>query len=423
MIFLLIILIALSVFSAYTFLNKGHYLYLGMCVSNLVLLLMIFYGYAYIDQLNYSVLNRLGNINLIYLDGVSYYFIYPVLLIFCISIVISKKKVVGIDFSVIQIRIPYAFELGIISLLISLLSYSFSDTVLDYPYPTQKAGVLLPNFLININAFLAYLALYSTFHKSRFAIKLSMVVVFILSTTFGTLLTSGSRGVLFTLTFLLCLQQILYLRRKFTLSNLLILIMLSLYGVVLFSLWPYMRGDIYRLDVIDSFLIAVDRSFYRVDGISFFDSIPMFPQSVFQFLYVIYLNLNDAGRESSELINFVYQQLPSFLEGAFYDRPLNDAYALMDSFFHGGGFFYLANLAWYGDYLSYIFSVTVLIYIVYLFERKFPMNNAAEVLCYYFSFLIFVVGLFYGIQPLLRSFQFGLVLLLLIRISGMLLRR
>lgn len=415
MIISLSVLALLSLISLYLFLNKGHYFFLGMVLSNSILIFLVAYGYLNIEQLHYSVLNRVGSIRFDYLTEIVYYFVYPVFLLFVISLLIERKRVRSFKIPIGVFRIPHPVEIAFISFMISLVVFLLSDTVLDYPYPLQKPGVVLPNFLVNANAFISYLALYSVSSRSDILAKFLLLVLFIAATVLGTLLTSGSRGVLFALVFLLCLQQLLIIKDRFKIADFLILFVLIAYAVFLFSLWPYLRGDLYQSGFLDSFILSINRAFFRSDGLSFFDSIPMFPQSIFHFIYVVHLNLNESGKDSIDLVNFVYQQLPSFLDGYFYDRPLNDAYALMDYFFHGGGFFYLANLAWYGNYFSFVFSVSLLVFIVYLFETRFPMSKNGDVFCYYFSFLIFIVGLFYGIQPLLRSFQIGILLLTIFR--------
>jgi hypothetical protein len=82
---------------------------------------------------------------------------------------------------------------------------------------------------------------------------------------------------------------------------------------------------------------------------------------------------------------------------------------LMNSYHHGGGFFYAANLAWYGGWITYLFSILGLVYFVYLFEKVVAINSIFTFGLYFFCFMLFVVGLFYGVQPLLRALEIGVI--------------
>ena len=114
-------------------------------------------------------------------------------------------------------------------------------------------------------------------------------------------------------------------------------------------------------------------------------------------------------------INLIPQQIPQFLADLIgFQRPLSDPWILMKYVFHGGGFYIFAEAYWNGGILPLSIFTFVITYIIIKLEIFFKKHDVAYYLAYPIFLFLIPVNNFYGILPLIRGIEYGLIALFLI---------
>ena len=107
--------------------------------------------------------------------------------------------------------------------------------------------------------------------------------------------------------------------------------------------------------------------------------------------------------------NLIPQQLPSFLDGTLWTRPINDNILLMEKFNHGGGFYSYANAYWNGGLPALAFFSIALSWAIARIEIFFKNVTVHYVPAYFIIVLITPTAFYYGIQGLVRGIEYGLL--------------
>lgn len=195
-------------------------------------------------------------------------------------------------------------------------------------------------------------------------------------------------------------------------------IVLAVFAVVN---WPYMRFLASDVGLIPSFVMSFAgyEFLFSVKSSSasmFLSDFPMLGQSLFHFLYVIALIDSGASLHYQTFLNLIPQQLPNFLDGILWERPINDNWLLADQFRHSGGFYSFANAYWNGGIPALGLFSAVLAWVFARIEILFKTLPTYYGAAYFMMILLVPVGFYYGIQGLMRGIQYGLIACLLIKI-------
>lgn len=302
---------------------------------------------------------------------------------------------------------------------IALILFFTTATIYQAPYPYNKRLGFI-NFPDSLRPFLVLPYLFAYFVmkiKNNFRNAVSVIgykILFFFALYF-ILLLIGPRGAATGLIILLMFFDLLTDNRWYAKVINLFIALIFVYFTIF--LWPSMRFDIYSMGFLD----ALTHAWTRVTSINtnFFSTqfslIPMIPQTLFHFLYVVALLDHGVNLQYQTFINLIPQQMPAFLESIFGERPLNDNYLLMKYFFHGGGFYIFANAYWNGGLTPLILFTGIVSWLLVKIEIFF--KNVKDPL-YFLAYPIFIILLpvntLYGIQPFVRGLEFGAVTLLLI---------
>lgn len=355
-----------------------------------------------------------------------------VILIMFLVLLLSPKRFyrISIDFEKIKKNISiYAYKIkkipyinmtlaaGII-LVLDLLIFNFTFNVFKGHYGTgdMKMYIEIPNFIRSLVSLLS-LSLYILLKtKESFDNTLRVILfkLFLFLSIFFVDLSFGPRGSTVGMFVVLLVFDLLtdkhsiskYLNSFITLTILFLLIFI----------WPMMRFHIPDDGIIVTFLDSISNF---IESLSLFSevqfyAVPMIPQTLFHFLFVVDLIDKDISLNLSTFVNLISQQLPSFVENFGITRPLNDNYKLMKYFFHGGGFYIFANAYWNGGILVMSIFTFVVTYILIKIELFFKSHKKIYYIAYPLFIYLIPVNTFYGIQPFVRGIEYGLLGLLLV---------
>jgi len=305
--------------------------------------------------------------------------------------------------------------------LIGLVIFLLTATIYQAPYPyNKKLGIIsFPDSLRPLLV-LPYLFAYMvTKIKKNFRNTVGVIgykILFFMALYF-ILLLIGPRGAATGLVILIMFFDLFTDRQIVTKLFNLSIALFILY--VMIFLWPTMRFDIFSIGFFDAFFQAWKRqsalssSFFSVQ----FSLIPMIPQTMFHFLYVVELVNRGIELHYQTFIHLIHQQMPAFFEPIFGARPLNDNWLLMKYYFHGGGFYIFANAYWNGGIIPMVLFTSVVVWLLVIIEKFF--KNIKEPM-YFLAYPVFVflipVNTLYGIQPFIRGLEFGVVALFIIYI-------
>lgn len=320
------------------------------------------------------------------------------------------------------------YRIALIDSLVLFAIFLISGNILQAPYPSHNVYDLLggtgfetifetikPVFILPL--FFVYFMV-----KSQSNYKINMQTLFFKSliylSIFSVILLRGSRGASVGLMILLLIFDFLCDKsnvfKRFT-----ILSLDACFLFLIFFLWQYVRTVAYE----EGFLISI------INGISIYREqlslenifvaglvLPLLPQSIFHFLYTIDLIEKGVSLNYATFINLIPQQLPSFLDGILWTRPINDNYILMEYFQHGGGFYIFANAYWNGGIVPMILFTAAVSYLLVCIER-YCKKIDIFLLAYPIFIVIVPITTFYGIQPFVRGLELGGILLLILSLK------
>ena len=287
---------------------------------------------------------------------------------------------------------------------------------ISYPFNVHAGLVDIPS-MIRALIVLGMISFYILFlAKHRFKISLQSIAIkaSIYLSVFLIILCMGSRGSAVGLLVFVFLFEMIVLKTSLLKLVLIVLDAFLVFFIIIF--WPTIRVN----TAIMGFWEAIQSSIYIATNYgSGFDKIflkvPMFPMSVFHFLYVIFLVNSGDSLNWVSFINIIPQQLPSILDGILWVRPGNDNMLLMDRIFHGGGFYIYANAYWNGGVLPLMVFTVISSYMLVAVEVV--SKKRTEYLLAYPIFLFMIpINMLYGIQGMVRAFEHGFVLILIIRL-------
>lgn len=308
---------------------------------------------------------------------------------------------------------------------IILLVFILTPNVLQFPYPENylqprnissllRAALVLVPFLFSIIRFV------HDEYRITFGGVLFRATTYVAVFAIG--LMCGSRGPMVGILIGMLFLDAAYCRSAFHWKSLSILVGLA-YLIFAVINWPDMRTSISAI----GFIPAFTASFVNYGNILllgsgsnavFLSDFPMLGQSLFHFLYTIALVDSGQSLHYQTFLNLIPQQLPEILDGILWTRPINDNWLLADHFRHGGGFYSYANAYWNGGVVALgLFSglLALIIARIEIFFKRLPIIFLAA----YFVFLLLVpIGLYYGIQGLLRGIEDGFAAYLAIYIAA-----
>jgi hypothetical protein len=187
-------------------------------------------------------------------------------------------------------------------------------------------------------------------------------------------------------------------------------------AIVLFAFinWTYMRVRICSDGFLPSFWGSFGNYSNAFSAKSSFDTVylsdfPMLGQSIFHFLYSIALVDSGYSLQYRTFLNLIPQQLPEILDGVLWKRPLNDNWLLMEHFHHGGGFYSYANAYWNGGIAPLGLFAACLAWVIARIEIFFKTLPVYFGAAYFLLLLVVPVGFYYGIQGLVRGFEYSIV--------------
>lgn len=333
---------------------------------------------------------------------------------------------------------PFVFVLSLMGSFLSAFSLFFTNSsVLNVSYPFQLIGHWVPSEIMKIPTLVATFTLVyayiqnihsdSKFGGWLFLGKINFILVSLLM-----LLLMGGRGMfVFLWLFIGLYELMLWKRGKSSFSWGLLFLLLAWFAYIS---WPYMRSTLTELPLgqvlKEAFLIGLGLSnesglnYQNLNGIRL-DDYPVIGQLLFHFLYVIELIKNGVSLGGATFVNLIPQALPSFLDGIFWERPLNDNWLLDNYYHHGGGFFLMANAYWNGGTWVAILYISILSSVFTWLDRIFTKSGTG--LLYRFIYLlwlpIMIVQLAYGIQGMTRVIELLIFIMILNRFSWNLGRR
>ena len=235
-------------------------------------------------------------------------------------------------------------------------------------------------------------------------------------------LMGGSRGAVVGLLIGQIVVDAAYCRNVLPMKWLLVLISIA-YAVFATVNWPYMRVMMCDVGITRSFFDSfVGYDFISAAksgaGIVVLSDIPMLGQSLFHFLYVISLIDSGNSLHYQTFWNLIPQQLPDALDGILWVRPVNDNWLLADQFHQAGGFYSYANAYWNGGIVALGLFSAGLAWAIARIELFFKDLSIHYIAAYFTFILLIPVGLYYGIQGLVRGMEFGFVVYWAIRMAG-----
>jgi hypothetical protein len=300
-------------------------------------------------------------------------------------------------------------------LILGVFIFYFTPNILKYPYPENLnvPDFDLPTYLRIVIILLALIpVLIATCKEKTHKYHLLFRAIFYYSFIFVGLM-KGSRGPEFSIISILLITETLVAlqNRSWKLSIYIIIDLLLCFYV--FFIWRYVRACAYEYGIYKS-----SEMFWEYFDLFGFDEglsgkLPMLPQSLFHFLYVLDLVKEGISLNYSTFINLIPQQLPKFLDGILWKRPLNDNWTLAEYYRHGGGFLVYANAYWNYGLSSMIGFTVVLGAVVMWIDKLIKRLGIAYLGCYFVFISLLGVNLFYGIQPLVRGIEYGFVALLI----------
>ena len=173
----------------------------------------------------------------------------------------------------------------------------------------------------------------------------------------------------------------------------------------LYFIWHYMRHEIHDIGLVESYFNAFyvfNTNFLGFD----IDSIPLIPALIFHLLYVIELAQQNISIGIIGFFNLILQFPPSWFDGILYTRPISDGWTLSNYYWHGGGFFILANLYFYGGIIPLVISYFFIGIIAITIDEIIKNYNKLLLYFLYFSlFPIWFIQLGYGLQGFVRVIE------------------
>lgn len=328
-------------------------------------------------------------------------------------------------------RVPLGFFQLVLfaSFFLSVLFFQTNTSVLEVSYPFQVSTHWVPWEIKKVPTLMAAVALVFAYaqHLQRrrgFANWLLPARVIFLIVSVLMLLITGSRG-MFTFLWLGfgVLELLLWRKRRGSLGWAVLFVALAWFA---YQSWPYMRWNLSLLPmggvVTEAFKIGLglssnDQLLYVGERGIWLGKIAMIGASLFHLLYVIELIRDGVSLGGSTFVNLIPQALPSWLDGVFWERPLNDNWRLAEQYYHSGGFLIVANAYWNGGLGVVVAFMAALSSLFTAFDRYLmkPGTGMLYRFAYWLWLPVMVVQLGYGIQGLIRVVQLLVAMMLLDR--------
>ncbi|SUS08813.1 membrane hypothetical protein [uncultured Defluviicoccus sp.] len=304
--------------------------------------------------------------------------------------------------------------------VITLIFFISNPSVLDIPYPYQRAAQWVPGRLSEAMVFwaaavlcLAYINAsiieqHLTFFKN--AARISFIIVSILI-----LFLNGNRG-LFCGVWLLFGFCEIYLARQRSGGSYgwgVLFLLLAYLGYVSWDVIRSQGASAPTMYLLERAFLAATWSL-NTDGAQNvgyalrLNRIPTFSHMIFHLLYAIDLVERGYSLEGATFLNLFPQLLPRFLEPIVGERPLNDNWLLSEYFAHGGGFLAVANAYWNGGILVLAMFMASISAIFGAMDRC-NMNVETGTIyraAYWIWLPVMAIQLGYGIQGLVRVIEY-----------------
>lgn len=315
-----------------------------------------------------------------------------------------------------------------LSLLVSLVIFSTSITILEMPYPFNARINWFPAIYYPILyslVFIPYIVFLAKGISAQFANIPTLLFLarlnLIISPTL-LLFTYSSRGLMTVIFFIVGLLELLLTRKKRG-SWIFGIIYLALFWY-LYQSFTYLRfylaafGDPPGVVLMRSLERAIpfltpEQSVTVVNtetaDLIDLNDFPMVGQSIFHMLYTIDLVRRGNVLQGTTFLNLVPQAVPEFIAKIMdFERPLNDNWLLARYYRHSGGFLVIANAYWNGGMAVMTGFTAILTSILMAIDQYFSRGRrkVLETLGYWLGLPIFTAQLFYGIQGAVRILQF-----------------
>lgn len=308
----------------------------------------------------------------------------------------------------------------IVLIVLEFLILILTFNVFKGHYGTNEVGayISIPNFLRSLISLssLALYALVKTKQNFEYTTRTILFRLFAITSIFVADLSFGSRGSSVGMFFVLLVFDLLtdkhFFSKYFNLIISLVIIFLLIF------IWPLIRFHIPDNGLLVSLYNGISYFFESLPMLSSvqFYTIPMVPQTLFHFLYVVDLIEKGISLDFTTFINLIPQQLPSIVENFGFTRPLNDDYRLMEYFTNGGGFYIFANAYWNGGALIMSIFIFIIMYFLIKIEIFFKLHKKIYFIIYPVFVYLIPVNTFYGIQPFIRGLEYGLIAMFIVYI-------
>ena len=326
-------------------------------------------------------------------------------------------------------HLPLAvFRLALVgSLVLALLLFLTNASVFDASYPGFLRTHWVPGEVLKVPTMMAAGALVIAYARRMrrargfvswlLIARVNSLIVMIL-----TLIITGGRGFH---TFLWLgfgvLELVLLTKRRGSLAWGVLFIVLAWFA---YQSWPYMRQNLAWLPADEVLLEALriglglgsdaDLTYAGETKIRLSET-TMISASLFHLLYVIQLIQDGISLGGSTFVNLIPQSLPSWLDGVFWERPLNDNWLLAGYYYHGGGFLLVANAYWNGGLWVALIFMAVLSAIFVGFDRHLMRPDVGLLYraAYWLWVPVLIVQMGYGLQGTVRIVELLLALILL----------
>lgn len=320
------------------------------------------------------------------------------------------------------------FQLALVSSFVfGVLFFMTNTSVLEVSYPFQESSQWVPWEIQKVPTLAAVGALAFAYARRlrrgpSFADWLLIAKINFLVVTILMLFLMGARG-LFTFLWLGfgVFELVLWKKRRGSLGWGVLFVVLAWFA---YQSWPYMRGYLAQLPADEVLMQALQLSVGLGDDANLtyagqdeirLNDIPMHGASLFHLLYVIQLIQDGISLSGSTFINLIPQSLPSWLDGVLWERPVNEAWLLRDyGYYHGGGFFLVANAYWNGGLWVALLFMVVLSIIFVGFDRYLMRPDVGLLYraVYWLWLPVMIVQMGYGIQGMVRVVQLLVVVIL-----------
>ena len=285
--------------------------------------------------------------------------------------------------------------------------------ITDAPYASalsvQQAGMAAEiSGLSLLGIFLLSFAIVAAVRAKGYAslqFKLSTAYVIALVAYFRLLRgdRGGSLGVFITLAFVFYMSS---KKPKWQKNLTMLLSAVLLFGFL--QVWAAVRAEAHASGVWTSMATNLSAAY---PDLSHPLDIQLLPQSYWHLLHTIDLYTSGISLNGRTVPDLVLQSIPSFIADAFhYERPLNGAWLLASYRINSGGIYVIAEGFWnfgmVGALVVAVFLATLAIKLEAWYRNQHPVLAST-----YFAFLgTFGFGLFYGVQPLVKSLEVALVI-------------